>query len=55
MVISLSGVVPMDVSSFANCKAYSSRRVFYVDLNLGLSLWQGGLKVPSCTCSAIIF
>ena len=55
MVIYVSEVVPMDISSFENCEAYSFRGAVNLDLMLGLSVWQGGLKVSSYTYSAIIF
>ena len=55
VVISVRGVVPMDVSSLANWEAYCFRSASTLDSVFGLSLWWGGWKVSSCTCSAIIF
>ena len=52
MVITVRGVVPMDVSSLANCEAYCASSW---DSMFGFSLWWGGWKVSSCICSAIIF
>ena len=51
MVISMRGVVPMDISSLANWEAYSFKSVSTLDSILGHSLWQCGLKVSGCTCS----
>ena len=45
IVISVKGVVPMDVLSFANCKVYSFRSASSLDSMLGFSFWQGGWKV----------
>ena len=55
MVISMRGVVPMDISSLANWEAYSFRSASSLDSTLDLILWQSGLKVSGSTCSAIIF
>ena len=55
MVISVIGVVPVDVSSLANWEVYSVRSTSSLDSILGLSLWQSGLKVSGYTCSAITF
>ena len=55
MVISVSGVVPMYVSSLANCETYCFRSASSLDSMFGFSLWQGGWKVSGYTCSAIIF
>ena len=38
MVISVSGVVPIDVSSYVNCEAYSLRSASSLDLMPGFNL-----------------
>ena len=38
MVISVKGVVPMDVSSFANCVSYSFSNVYNLDCMPGFNL-----------------
>ena len=45
----------MEVSSHANCDAYSYKSAVSLVLMFGLSLWHGGSKVPSSTFSNIIF
>ena len=41
MVISVKGVVPMDVSSFANCVSYSFSNVSNLDCMPGLTYDEG--------------
>ena len=54
IVISVKGVVPMEVSSCANCESCSfSSSVSFVSI-FYFSLWWGGLKVSGSTFSAII-
>ena len=40
MVISVNGVVPMEVLSFVNCVSYSFSSVSNVDWMPGYNLWQ---------------
>ena len=54
IVISVRGVVPMEVSSCANCGSYSfSSSVGFVSI-FCFSLWWGGLKMSGLTFSATV-
>ena len=55
MDILVSVVVPMDVSSCANCESYSSSRAVRLFHDEGDNSWRGGLKVSDVTVSDIIF
>ena len=51
----VSVVIPIDVSSFANCESYSSNndvRLFCTDIEIS---WHGGLEVSDVTVLDITF
>ena len=54
IVISVRGVVPMEVSSYANWELYSFSGSVSLVSTFCFSIWWGGLKVSSSTFSAVI-
>ena len=53
-IISVRGVVPMEVSSCANWESYYFNNAVSFASMCCFSLWRVGLKMSSSTCSAII-
>ena len=54
IVISVSSVVPIDVSPLVNWDVYSFSRGCSLALMLHFRVWGGGSIVSDLTCSAII-
>ena len=55
MGIFVRGVVLIEVSSHVNCDLYPFKTISSLAFMFGLSLWCGGSKASSSTCSDIIF